>query len=185
MPIIAGLGNPGSKYDGTRHNIGFRIINELARLHNVSFKAGKGSYYLGKAVIKNTSTLIVLPTTYMNLSGDAIQHAMHYFDVPLEEVLVCTDDINLPTGKIRLRPGGSAGGHNGLKDIILKTGSDQFPRLKFGVGDAFRSGRQADYVLSPFNKADEKIVEEAVNASVLAIEEFLSDGIQSAMNKFN
>jgi PTH1 family peptidyl-tRNA hydrolase len=121
----------------------------------------------------------------MNLSGDAIQHAMHYFDVPLDDVIVCTDDINLPVGKIRLRPGGSAGGHNGLKDIILKTGSDQFPRLKFGVGDSFRSGRQADYVLSRFNKAEKPIVEDMITASVLAVEEFLTNGIQSAMNKFN
>jgi PTH1 family peptidyl-tRNA hydrolase len=185
MPIIAGLGNPGSKYDETRHNIGFRIIDTLAQQHNVSFKAGKGSYYIGKAVIKGTSVILVLPTTYMNLSGDAIQHAMHYFDVPLDDVIVCTDDINLPVGKIRLRPGGSAGGHNGLKDIILKTGSDQFPRLKFGVGDSFRSGRQADYVLSRFNKAEKPIVEDMITASVLAVEEFLTNGIQSAMNKFN
>lgn len=185
MLIIAGLGNPGSRYEGTRHNIGFRIIDALAQRHRVGFKAGKGSYYYGKTDIAGESTLLLLPTTFMNLSGDALQHAMSYYDVPPESVLVCYDDIHLPTAQLRLRPSGSAAGHNGIKDIIRKTGTDAFPRLKFGVGNDFASGRQADYVLSPFKKAEESLVEDAVITSLDAIETFVEEGIEAAMNKFN
>ncbi|TNE73835.1 aminoacyl-tRNA hydrolase [bacterium] len=185
MPLIAGLGNIGAEYDGTRHNIGFRVIYGLAEKLGFSFKTGRGPYYIANGLYNGKKTILILPTTFMNRSGSAVQHAMNYFQIPIEEVLVCTDDINLPTGKLRLKPSGSAGGHNGLSDIIYQLHSDAFARLRFGVGNEFRKGEQAKYVLSRFAKDEEDVVSDAVSRSIEAITTFLNDGVNKAMNEFN
>lgn len=185
MPIIAGLGNIGSQYEGTRHNIGFRIVYTLAEKHGINFKSGRGSYYVGNGLVRNKSTYLILPTTFMNRSGDALQHALHYYKQEVESMIVCTDDINLATGKLRLRTSGGAGGHNGLSDIIYKLGTDQFPRLRFGVGSNFGRGNQADYVLTKFFSEEIESVNTAVDRAVLAIEAFLLEGIEASMNQFN
>lgn len=185
MPLLAGLGNIGAEYEGTRHNIGFRVLYHLAEKNNLSFKSGKGPYYFSSGIIEGKKCVLILPTTFMNRSGSAIQHAMNYYQIPIDDVFVITDDINLPTGKLRIKPSGSPGGHNGLADIIYQLKSDEFNRLRFGVGNDFRKGEQARYVLSRFSKEEEKLVEETVTKSVEAIEVFLRDGLNAAMNAFN
>ena len=185
MLILAGLGNIGAEYEGTRHNIGFRVLYELAEQNKMSFKTGKGPYYLSNGVIEGKKCILVLPTTFMNRSGSAITHAMNYYQVVAEEVFVVTDDINLPIGKIRIKPTGSAGGHNGLADIIYQLKSDDFSRLRFGVGNNFFRGEQAKYVLSKFGKDEEASVAETVKRSIEAIRVYLREGITPAMNQFN
>lgn len=185
MPLLAGLGNIGAEYEGTRHNIGFRILYELAELNGLSFKSGKGPYYYTNGMIEGKKCVLVLPTTFMNRSGSAIQHAMNYYQLPVEELLVVTDDINLPTGKLRIKPSGSAGGHNGLSDIIYQLKTDTFSRMRFGVGNDFRKGEQVRYVLSRFSKQEDPIVTQAVKRSVEAIQAYLKDGLNAAMNRFN
>jgi peptidyl-tRNA hydrolase, PTH1 family len=185
MPIIAGLGNIGAEYEGTRHNIGFRILYELAEQNGMSFKTGKGPYYLSSGVIEGKKCILVLPSTFMNRSGSALLHASNYYQIPINDVFVVTDDINLPIGKIRLKPSGSAGGHNGLSDIIYQFKSDAFSRLRFGVGNNFNRGDQAKYVLSRFGKDEEAEVAETVKRSIEAIRVYLREGLTPAMNQFN
>lgn len=185
MPLIAGLGNIGAEYEGTRHNIGFRIVYGLAEKMGLNFKTGKGPYYIANGSHNGKKVYLILPTTFMNRSGTALQHAMNYYQIPTEDVLVCTDDINLPVGKIRIKPSGSAGGHNGLADIIYQLKTDEFARLRFGVGNEFKKGEQAKYVLSRFSKEEEGLVAEAVSKSIQAILTYLDSGLNTAMNEFN
>lgn len=185
MPLIAGLGNPGTKYAGTRHNIGFVLIDRLVNELSINLKAGKGSYYIGKGRYRDEQILLMKPTTYMNRSGTAIQEALSWYKMDIDQCLVCYDDLNLPLGTIRLRPGGSAGGHNGVKDIIRMLGTDRFPRLRIGIGGDFPEERQVEYVLSTFRKNEQKIIEKAIDRSAEAVLTFVTDGIDTAMNKFN
>ena len=185
MPLIVGLGNPGSKYAGTRHNIGFGLIDTLASRLAAPLKAGKGLYYEGKARYGDHQVILLKPTTFMNRSGDAVQQALHWYKLQPDECLVCYDDLNIDTGTLRLRPGGSAGGHNGIKDIIQKLGTDTFPRLRIGIGDDFRDGQQVQYVLSPFDADQREIMDITVEKAADAVLSFIDDGIDTAMNKFN
>lgn len=185
MPIIAGLGNIGAEYEGTRHNIGFDIVRRLAETLSVDLSPGPGPFLCGVGRHRGKKTILVLPTTYMNRSGRAISKALAFYGVPPEECLVCCDDINLPTGMIRMRKNGGAGGHNGLADIIETTGNDRFPRLRFGVGNNFSRGKQADYVLSPFSNDElEEVSISLANAHDGALC-FIREGIEQAMNKYN
>jgi len=185
MPIIVGLGNIGDEYDGTRHNVGFRIVYKLAETLNISFKKGKGPFLAGTGQFKGNKTILILPTTYMNRSGSAVKAALNWYNEPLENCLICLDDINLPAGEVRLRPNGGDGGHNGLKDIIESVNSKQFPRLRFGIDKNFQRGRQVDYVLAPFSKNEIPIVEEALDTARDALLCFLREGIDRAMNEYN
>lgn len=185
MPLVAGLGNIGSEYNGTRHNIGFRILYELAEKNGMSFKSGKGAYYIASGSIKGKKTYLILPTTFMNRSGTAVQHALQYYKIPIEDCLIVTDDINLDIGRIKIKPKGSAGGHNGLSDIIRQLGTNDYARLRFGVGNNFAQGRQASYVLSVFSNDEIDIVEESVKRSVEAIETWIKLGTERTMNFFN
>ena len=185
MPLIVGLGNPGSKYAGTRHNIGFELIDTLASRLSAPLKAGKGLYYESKARYGDHQVILLKPTTFMNRSGDAVQQALHWYKLQPDECLVCYDDLNIDTGTLRLRPGGSAGGHNGIKDIIQKLGTDTFPRLRIGIGDDFRDGQQVQYVLSPFDADQREIMDITVEKAADAVLSFIDDGIDTAMNKFN
>lgn len=185
MPLIAGLGNPGAKYAGTRHNIGFELIDELADVLNIKLGPGKGPFYIGKAKYQGKQLILLKPSTFMNNSGSAIQQALHWFKMQPDQCLVCYDDLNIELGSIRMRPGGSAGGHNGIKDIIQKLGTDKFPRLRIGIGDDFRDGQQVQYVLSPFNDKQREIIDITIKKAVDAVLRFTNDGIDEAMNQFN
>jgi PTH1 family peptidyl-tRNA hydrolase len=185
MPVIVGLGNPGSKYAGTRHNVGFNFLDRLSQAISISIGPGKGPCYMGTGVYKRQKTILVKPTTYMNRSGDAVQQILHYYKIDPQECLVCYDDLDLSIGKIRMRPGGSSGGHNGIKDIIQKIGTNRFPRLRIGIGNDFAKGDQVNYVLSPFTKEEKKIIDQTLDTAVDAALHFISEGIEATMNSFN
>lgn len=182
--LIIGLGNPGPEYAGSRHNIGFQVLDALAAAAGVAFAPDR---YADRAELRHKGrTLILLkPSTFMNLSGKAVRYWMDQEKVISERVLVITDDLALPFGKIRLRASGGAGGHNGLTSIIDLIGTETFPRLRFGIGSAFPKGRQADYVLSPWNKEERETLEERVKLCCEAVLDFGLMGIGHAMNTFN
>ncbi|HLR76485.1 MAG TPA: aminoacyl-tRNA hydrolase [Balneolaceae bacterium] len=185
MFLVAGLGNPGNKYSGTRHNVGFRLIDNLAARFSASLKSGKGPYLAAKMVYNSVDIILLRPTTFMNNSGNAIQQALNWYNIPAESCVICYDDLNLETGALRIRRGGSAGGHNGIKDIIQKLSTNQFPRLRIGIGNDFREGQQVKYVLSPFGQKEEVIIEEAMNEAAEAVLTLAAEGVEAAMNKFN
>lgn len=185
MPIIVGLGNPGRKYVGTRHNIGFRFIDQLADSLSIRMGPGKGPFHIGKASRAGKNIYLVKPTTYMNNSGDAVRQVINWYKTDIDSCMICYDDLNLDIGTIRLRPGGSAGGHNGIKDIIQKLGTDNFPRLRFGIGNEFPKGQQVNYVLSPFSDEEEEAVDDALNRATDAVFTYVRNGIEQAMNDYN
>lgn len=185
MPLIIGLGNPGSKYAGTRHNIGFEVIDRLADSMSVGLSSGKGPFHVGKGDHAGHSIYLIKPTTYMNNSGDAVQQALNWYKENAGNCLICYDDLDLEIGTIRLRPGGSAGGHNGIKDIIQKLGTNAFPRLRIGIGNDFPRGQQVRYVLSPFSDEERNVIDPALDKAVDAVFCYTSEGIEQAMNKFN
>lgn len=185
MYIIAGLGNPGKEYEKTRHNAGFAVIDELASKHNIDIDNLKFKGMLGKGVINGEKVVLVKPLTYMNNSGECIRAVMDYYKADIEDFIVVFDDISLDVGKLRIRPKGSAGGHNGIKSIIAHLGSDGFKRVKFGVGNKPSGWDLADWVLGRFNKEDEKTLEETKKKACEAIETIMADGTEAAMNKFN
>ena len=157
--VICGLGNPGSKYGNTRHNIGFCALDVLAKDCGAAVERSRFHAMTGEAMLDGRHVLLMKPTTYMNLSGQAVQEAMKFYKLPPERLIVLSDDISLPVGKMRIRTKGSAGGHNGLKDIILKLGSDQFPRIKFGVGAQPKPEYElADWELGQFTEGNGKIL---------------------------
>ena len=184
--LIVGLGNPGGQYDNTRHNAGFAVVDELARRGGFAIQRVKFKALTETALIGGESTLVMKPTTYMNLSGEAVGEAARFYKLDPDHVLVVSDDVDLPLGKLRIRTGGSAGGHNGLKSIIQHLGSDQFPRLKVGVGGKPHPDYDlADWVLGKLTGEDKKVMDEAVQRAADAIECLLKDGLQKAMNQFN
>lgn len=185
MSLIAGLGNPGEEYAGTRHNIGFELIDRLSSALSITFGPGKGPYISGEGQFKGNPVQLIKPITFMNRSGTAVKNAADWYGTPIEHCLICYDDISLEPGKIRLRPQGSAGGHNGLSDIIFKLQSDKIPRLRIGIGNNFARGQQSNYVLSPFTFEERKIMDEALEYSVEAVLTFIREGVDKAMNKFN
>ena len=182
--LVIGLGNPGSKYANTRHNIGFRVADALADRLDTSFRHVK-SVMLGWGKYKNQDLGIAKPLTYMNRSGNAVAGLCREHDLTPDEVLVVVDDLNLPVGTIRLRPSGSSGGHNGLSHVAERLGTTDFPRLRVGIGSDFASGEQVDYVLSPFTAQQEPKIEEAVMDAVAAILTSLRDDLDTAMNQYN
>ena len=184
--IVVGLGNPGSKYENTRHNVGFLVADALAEAAGEPIRKAKHHALTATAVIGGQGVLLMKPTTYMNLSGEAVGDAARFYKIPADHILVISDDTDLPLGKLRLRKSGSAGGHNGLKSIIQHLGTDQFPRLKVGVGGKPHPDYDmADWVLGQLKGDDKKVMDEAVKRAASAVETFLKDGIDKAMNKFN
>ena len=184
--LVVGLGNPGPKYDWTRHNMGFLVIDELAEREKIPVQKLKFKALTNTAVIGDQSVLLMKPTTYMNLSGGAVGEAARFYKIPPERILVISDDVALPQGKLRIRRSGSAGGHNGLKDIIAHLGGDSFPRIKVGVGGKpHPDSDMADWVLGKFTGQDKKTMEEAIKRAADAVETLLKSGVDQAMSKFN
>ena len=182
--LIAGLGNVGAKYENTRHNIGFRILDELAREKEVSFETEK----LGDIAsfkFKGRTFILLKPSTYMNLSGKAVNYWMQKEKIKHENLLVVTDDLNLPFGTLRLKTKGSDGGHNGLKDIQNILGTNKYNRFRFGIGDKFSKGQQVDYVLGEWSSEEESEMKERLETSVKLIESFGTAGVSNTMNSFN
>ncbi len=182
MKAIVGLGNPGSEYAGTRHNVGFEVVDELARRWRVTLKKWKS--IAGVAVVKDRGVVLVEPKTYMNESGRAVSAVMAFYKILPADVLIVVDEAQLPLGKLRLRPSGSAGGHNGLKSVIEHVGRD-FPRLRIGVDRGDRDRDLSDRVLSRFPRSEREVVARAVTRAADAADTFMSDGIHLAMNRFN
>ena len=183
--LIVGLGNPGQKYEHTRHNMGFLTVDLLAeklgvKLNKVKFKA---AYNIVK--FAGCKCLVMKPQTYMNLSGEAVREAAQFYKIPAERVLVIYDDVSLPVGKLRVRPSGSAGGHNGIKNIIAHLGTQAFPRVKIGVAAPGEEGDMVDWVIGVPSQAERKILAESFEKAIEAAECIISDGCQKAMNRFN
>jgi len=184
--LVVGLGNPGSKYESTRHNMGFLAVDKLAEKEGFSFN--KLRFHAWTALWKcgDTQVLVMKPQTYMNLSGQAVGEAARFYKIPPEQVLVISDDIDLPVGKLRIRAFGSAGGHNGLKNIIQHLGSDRFPRIKVGVGSPKQAGHEVvDWVIGKPMGQDQKVLMEVLDRAVESIPVAVREGIDRAMNRFN
>ena len=182
--MIAGLGNIGDEYDGTRHNIGFRVLDALAKASNIVFE-DKRYGFVARMRVKNAELVLLKPSTFMNLSGNAVRYWLAQEKIPIENLLVVVDDLSLPVGTIRMKPSGSDGGHNGLRHIAQMLGTQAYSRLKFGIGNDFPRGAQVDFVLSGFNAEDEAKVNEKVPVAVEAIKAFALSGIQFAMCNYN
>lgn len=182
--LIVGLGNPGIKYEETRHNIGFKVLDDLAKELDVNFSAERlGDIAIAK--LKGRTLILLKPSTFMNLSGKAVNYWMQQEKIPVERLLVITDDIALPFGKLRMKGKGSDGGHNGLKDIIAVLNSSVFPRLRFGVGSDFSKGRQVDYVLGEWSDEERNLLNERIDVSKEFIKSFATIGIERTMNFWN
>lgn len=182
MKAIVGLGNPGGDYAGTRHNIGFDVLDEVARRWRVVLRPWKSVAHV--AVVGSRGAVLVKPQTFMNLSGEAVQRAAAFHKLDTADVLVVVDEVQLPVGRLRLRRAGSAGGHNGLKSVIQHVG-DQFPRLRIGVGRGDPAWNLADHVLARFDRAEREAVDASVARAADAVELFVEQGIEAAMNRFN
>ena len=184
--LVVGLGNPGDKYENTRHNAGFLVADELGERGDFPIQRLKFKALTNTAAIGGQGVLVMKPVTYMNLSGEAVRPASDFYQIPPERILVVSDDINLEVGRLRIRTKGSAGGHNGLKNIILHLGTDQFPRVRIGVGGKPHPDYDlADWVTGKFSPEDRKTVDEAVKRAADAIECIMDLGLMRGMGKFN
>lgn len=185
MALIVGLGNPGQEYEGTRHNIGFELIDTLSDQLKIPLKPGNGPFLIGEGRFKGQNVYLLKPATFMNHSGKAVTKVLAATGESTDNCIICYDDINLDVGTIRLRPSGSAGGHNGLADILNRLGTQQISRLRIGIGNNFSRGKQVDYVLSPFSPEQRIEINQALKVASDAILTFLRGGINLAMNEFN
>ncbi len=184
--LVVGLGNPGAQYEGSRHNVGWRALDEAAELAGVPVQRLKHRALTNTCALGGAKVLLMKPVTFMNLSGEAVGEAARFYHIPPERVLVFSDDISLPVGALRIRAGGSAGGHNGLKSIIAHLGTDRFPRIKLGVGGKPRPDYDlADWVLGKFPPQDRGAVDEMVQKAAQAAAYYIEYGPDKAMNKFN
>lgn len=186
MYIIAGLGNPGKQYAQTRHNVGFDTIDILADKYNISVDTKKHKALCGKGMIEGQKVVLAKPQTFMNLSGESVRELVDFYKIdPEEELIVIYDDISLEPGKIRIRKKGSAGGHNGIKNIIAQLGTQNFQRIKVGVGEKPKGWDLADYVLGHFSKEDRGLVDDALKRAARAVELMVQGEVDQAMNQFN
>ncbi|MBR2405023.1 MAG: aminoacyl-tRNA hydrolase [Clostridia bacterium] len=186
MYLIAGLGNPDKKYENTRHNIGFEAVMLLARKHGISLGKSKFKAVYGEGIIAGEKAIISMPQTYMNLSGDSVAEMAAFYKIPPANIIIIHDDISLTPGRLRIRGKGSAGGHNGLKSIIARLGSDEFARIKIGVGAPTHSDYDlADFVLGKFSSEEQKILAPVLENAVDAVECMIKSGIDRAKNKYN
>lgn len=183
MFLIVGLGNPGREYENTRHNIGFKVIDNIAKEYNIEINRQKFKGMCGEGFINGEKVILLKPTTYMNLSGESIREVVDFYKISNEDVLVIYDDISLDVGRLRIREKGSAGGHNGIKSIIAHLGTDIFPRIKVGVGQP--NVDLVNYVLGKFTKEEMEVLSESIDASTKAAKEIISGDVKTAMNIYN
>lgn len=184
--LLVCLGNPGDQYENTRHNVGFMVADELGERHNIPIQRLKFRALTNTITVGDEKVLLMKPVTYMNLSGEAVHEAAAFYKIPPEHVLVISDEVSLAPGKIRVRRSGSAGGHNGLKNIIAHLGTDQFPRIRLGVGQKPHPDYDmADWVLGKFQGEDKKAVDAAVKRAADAAECLIREGVDKAMNRYN
>jgi PTH1 family peptidyl-tRNA hydrolase len=184
--LVVGLGNPGKEYENTRHNVGFLVLDELAERKNIPIQRLKYRALTNTASFGDTRALLMKPVTYMNLSGESVGEAARFFKLPPQQVLVISDDTDLPVGKLRLRRKGSAGGHNGLKSIINHLGNEQFPRIKIGVGSKPHPDYDmAQWVLGRFSAQEQKTIKETIKRAADAVEVLLTQGMDAAMSQYN
>lgn len=183
--VIAGLGNPGSKYDSTRHNVGFNAIDFLSGATGIKVNKVKHKALIGDGTINGERVLLVKPQTFMNLSGESIREIIEWYKLPLARLTVIYDDIDLPVGRLRIRPSGSAGTHNGMRSVIYQLQSDAFPRIRIGIDKAPEGWDLADYVLGRFSPEDRKTVDTSVEKAANAAIAIITEGVNVAMNKFN
>lgn len=185
MNLIIGLGNPGKQYAATKHNAGFEVIDKLAYDNNININKAKFNALIGEGIIKNKKVVLVKPLTYMNLSGESIKAAINWYKISNKDIIVIYDDIDLDIGAIRIREKGSAGGHNGMKNIIYLLNTDEFIRVRVGVGNKPKEWNLADYVLSRFSKDEIPQIIDGFTKAADAIETILESGVCVAMNKYN
>ncbi|WP_137792168.1 aminoacyl-tRNA hydrolase [Bacillus sp. E(2018)] len=185
MKLFIGLGNPGSRFDGTRHNIGFEVIDTLSNSLNIPLQQTKFKGIYGTGVVRGEKVFLLKPLTYMNLSGECIGPFMDYFQIPIEDMIVVYDDLDTIPGKLRLRTKGSAGGHNGIKSMIAHLGTQEFKRIRFGIGRPTNQQPVPDFVLNRFSKEESVDIEHGIDRSVKACEAFLDTSFDKVMNKFN
>ncbi|SFG18751.1 peptidyl-tRNA hydrolase, PTH1 family [Lachnospiraceae bacterium C7] len=186
MYLIVGLGNPGKQYENTRHNVGFDAIDVLADKYHINMTENKHKAICGKGTIEGQKVILAKPQTFMNLSGESVRDIINFYKIdPEEEMLVMFDDISLAPGNLRIRKKGSAGGHNGIKNIIAQTGTQNFKRVKIGVGEKPAGWDLADHVLGHFSNADRKLVNEALEDAAEAAKLIIIDEVDKAMNDFN
>jgi len=184
--IAVFLGNPGSRYENTRHNAGYMAADSFEKIAGVKINRIKFNSLTALAALGGQKVFLMKPQTYMNLSGGAVRQAMRFYKVPIGNVVTVSDDVSLPTGKLRIRRQGSAGGHNGLKDIIARCGGEDFPRIKIGVGKPSNDDYDmADWVLSKLTKEDKKLICEAADQAAAALETIINRGVEQAMAEFN
>lgn len=185
MKIIVGLGNPTAQYHGTRHNVGFSVINELAEQYNINMDGKKHKAVFGKGMIEGEKVILAMPQTYMNLSGESVRELLDYYKVDSEDLIVVYDDINLAVGRLRIRKKGSAGGHNGMKNIIKHLDTETFPRVRVGVGEKPKYMDLADYVLSRFDRNELEYIREGCSNACRAIAMMIAEDVEAAMNVYN
>lgn len=185
MYVVVGLGNPGERYAQTKHNIGFITIDYLAEQHNIKVNKIKHKAVIGEGTIGGEKVLLVKPSTFMNLSGQSVMEIMNFYKVPIENLIVIYDDIDLPVGKVRIRQSGSSGTHNGMRNIIYLLNNQGYPRIRIGVGKQPDYMDLGDYVMTKFNEEEKPLIRDAVKNSALAVEEIVKNGINTAMNKYN
>lgn len=184
MKLIIGLGNPGKEYERTRHNTGFMVLDRLSEKLNIEMTQSKFKGLYGKGKYKGEDVILLKPQTYMNLSGESVRQVMDFFKINQEDILVIYDDLDMPVGKLRLRQSGSAGGHNGIKNIILHTGSQSFNRIRVGI-DRSKYIKVVDYVLSRFTKDEQDAINQGIENASDAVIDYLDHGFNHAMNRFN
>ena len=183
MFLIVGLGNPGKEYEDTRHNIGFKVVDNIAKEYNIEINRQKFKGTYGEGFIDGEKVMLLKPTTYMNLSGESIREVVDFYNLDNNDILVIYDDISLEVGTLRIREKGSAGGHNGIKSIISHLGSDIFSRIKVGVGQP--NGDLIKYVLGKFTKEEVAVLSESIDVATKATREIIKSDIKTAMNEFN
>ena len=183
MFLIVGLGNPGSQYEDTRHNIGFKVLDNIAQEYNIDINRQKFKGMYGEGFINGEKVILLKPSTYMNLSGESVKEVLDFYKLSNEDILVIYDDISLDVGRLRIREKGSAGGHNGIKNIIAHLGTDVFPRIKVGVGQP--DVDLVNYVLGKFSKEEMDVLSESIEASTKAVKEIISNDVKNAMNIYN
>ncbi len=183
--VVAGLGNPGGKYENTRHNVGFDAIDILSARYGIKVSKLRHKALTGEGDIKGARVLLAKPQTFMNLSGESIREIVDWYKIPVHNLILIYDDVDLPLGRLRIRPKGSSGTHNGMKSVIYQLQSDDFPRIRIGINKAPEGWELADYVLSRFTQDERKIINESIIKSAEAAAAIVSSGVETAMNTYN